>query len=90
MLSVVLRPNTEPVDTESAEEKWGKVRLDLKMLQDKAVRLVLRRMTSLKQPTFAFTWHDDKGTLGLHGNQTGAEDAGRVSRRDATHPTGLL
>ena len=41
-------------------------------------------------PFFYFTWHDDKGTLGLHGNQTGTKDAGSVCSRDATHPTCLL
>lgn len=37
-----------------------------------------------------FTWHDDKGTLWLHGNQTGAKYAGSVSSRDSTHSTRLL
>lgn len=80
MLSVVLRPNTEPVDTESAEAR----REDLEFLHVKFLRF----------PLFNFqpygTWHDNKGTLWLHGDQTGAEDAGRVGGGDATHPTRLL
>lgn len=39
---------------------------------------------------WTLTWHDDKGSLGLHGNQTGTEDAGGVGGRDAAHPAGLL
>lgn len=45
----------------------------------------------LPPPPFSpFTWHDDKGTLGLHGDQTGAKDAGSVSSRDAAELACLL
>lgn len=36
------------------------------------------------------TWHDDKGSLWLHGNQAHAEDAGGVRGRDATHSAHVL
>lgn len=78
MLSVVLRPNTEPVDTESAEA----TSLDLELLYTK--------LSFLFKFSSHFTWHDHKGSLWLHGDQTGAEDAGRVGGRDAAHPTRLL
>ena len=36
------------------------------------------------------TWHDNKGSLGLHGNQARAEDAGSVGGGDAAHSTHFL
>lgn len=77
MLSVVLRPNTEPVDTESVDAR-----------REKSTFIVTAKIHLISQTKFtfstsssflfAFTWHDNKGTLGLHGNQTGAKDAGSV------------
>lgn len=36
------------------------------------------------------TWHDDKRSLGFHGNQAHAEDAGSIWCGDATHSTHFL
>lgn len=37
-----------------------------------------------------FTWHHYEGPLGLHGNQAGAEDAGRVCGGDPAHAAHVL
>lgn len=52
----------------------------------------LRTSVGSRQTTAlcSVTWHDDKGTLGLHRNQTGTEDAGGVGSGDAAHPTRFL
>lgn len=36
------------------------------------------------------TWHDEKGSLGLHGYQAHAQNAGSIWGWDATHPTHFL
>ena len=48
------------------------------------------QVTSAQVSLQSFTWHDDEGPLRLHGDQTGAEDAGSVGGRDAAHLAGLL
>lgn len=83
MLSVVLRPNTDPVDTES-----DKVEEDLSVSwRTYKPQWALSYQVKLTTALFSVTWHDDKGTLGLHRNQTGTEDAGGVCSGDAAHPT---
>lgn len=79
MLRVVLRPNTEPVDTES-----------VKMEEDQQSAPQLSHQTVALGSSFSFTWHDDKGTLRFHRDQTGTEDTGGVGGGDAAHPAGLL
>lgn len=60
MLRVVLRPNTEPVETESNKG-------DTKSL-------IVLKISSTRSDSFSckfkthFTWHDHKGPLWLHGN----------------------
>lgn len=39
---------------------------------------------------WAFTWHHDKGPLGLHGNEAGTKDRRRVCGRDSTQPAHFL
>lgn len=79
MLRVVLRPKTEPVDTES--DKMG---------EDQQSAPQLRPQTAALGSSFSFTWHDDEGTLRFHRDQTGTEDTGGVGGGDAAHPAGLL
>lgn len=61
MLRVVLRPNTEPVDTESAETRRRRALSDLQ---------AFCKWSETRQTLniISFTWHNHKGTLRLHGN----------------------
>lgn len=80
MLSVVLRPNTEPVDTESAKRVEDQQSAQERSDQSEALCCAL----------VSLTWHDDKGTLRFHCDQTGTEDTGGIGSGDATHPACLL
>ncbi len=70
MFRVVLRPNTEPVDTESMERQKRRENDELssniqKFLRSERIQWTKTkyRTSALCESTTLITWHDDKGSL---------------------------
>lgn len=63
---------------------------EIKHLLSFAKPQLLALVPKRDRESFPNTWHNNEGSLGLHGHQASTENAGGVCSRDPTHPAHVL